>query len=103
MSAISKHHKNRPTVSPVKLTTEQIARTVYPQQLVWFTPPVTGGKVACRLISIDLEEKTCELEVTATGSNLYRRGSREFHVPFTRVFGRNSWNTPRFRDRKSVV
>ena len=82
------------------LSADDYRRTVYPGQLVWFVPPVTGGKVACRLIHIDLEKKECELEITATKNRLYRRGSREFHVPFTRVFSRtvtkNHWFTPRF-------
>ena len=100
MSVFGLHHINRHSVVPLERTDEQYARTVYPGELVWHTPPVTGGKLACRLISIDLERKDCELEVTATGSNLYKRGERLTHIPFTRVFKRNLsskyWPRPRF-------
>lgn len=100
MSVFADSMKHRPTVEAVELDTQAIARTVYPGTLVWYTPPVTGGKVAARLIHIDLENKDLELEITATGSNIYRRGERVFHVPYTRVFKRNLsshyWPRPRF-------
>lgn len=99
MSAIGRSRKKMGTVVPF-VTWEEATKSVYAGQLVWFVPGVTGGKVAARLISIDIEEKTVELEITATRNNLYRRGSREFHVPFTRVFSRTVtkayWFTPRF-------
>lgn len=92
--------KSVPNCEPVPLSADEYKRTVYPGALVWFTPPVTGGKVAARLISIDLEQKTCEIEITATRNSIWIRGSREFHIPFTRVFSRNVtkayWFKPRF-------
>lgn len=100
MSVFAQHMITRHSVTPVPLTAEQYARTVYPGQLVWYVPGVTGGKVAARLISIDLDRGDVELEVTATKSRYYRRGERVFHVPYTHVFGRNvtrhHWATPRF-------
>jgi hypothetical protein len=99
MSVFGKSRKNMGTVVPF-VTDEESAKTVYGGQLVWYVPPVTGGKIAARLISIDIEEKTVELEITATKRYGYPRGSREFHVPFTRVFSRTVtkalWTTPRF-------
>jgi hypothetical protein len=100
MSVFGKSRMNMGTVVPF-VTPEDSARTVYAGQLVWFVPRVTGGKVAARVISIDIESKTVELEITATKRYGYPRGSREFHVPFTSVFKRSTvskhyWPTPRF-------
>ena len=100
MSVFGQHHINRHSVEPLERTADEYRRTVYPGELVWMITPVRGGKVACRLISIDLENKTCELEITATKDSVYPKGSREFHVPFTRVFKRTvtkyDWFKPRF-------
>lgn len=100
MSAIGRSRKHMGTVTQTFDSMSNQHRTIYSGQLVWFVPRVTGGKVAARLISINIEEKTVELEITATGSNLYRKGSREFHIPFSQVFSRTVtkrlWFKPRF-------
>ena len=72
------------------------AKTVYPGELVWHTPMVTGGKLACRLISVNLETKECELDVTATGSTYYKRGERLTGIKMHYVFKRTRWDHPRF-------
>lgn len=102
MSVFAAHHINRHSVEPVTLSADEYRRTVYPGQLVWFTPRVTGGKVAARLISINLETKECEIEITATGNSTYRRGTREFHVPFSCVYSRNVTKAHWFKSRFSL-
>lgn len=95
MSVFAEHHKNRPTVVS-QIDAMDAAKTVYAGELVWYLPKPSGGKLATRLISINLDESTVELEVTATGNRLYRRGERLTGVPFTRVVKRTRWDTPRF-------
>lgn len=103
MSVFGLHHIDRHSVVPLERSSDEYKRTVYEGELVWFTPPVTGGKVAARLISINLETKECEIEITARTNAVYPRGSREFHIPFTRVFSRSvtkhNWFKPRFSKR----
>jgi hypothetical protein len=94
MSVFAAHHKNRPTVVS-QIDAMDAAKTVYAGELVWYKLNSTEV-LAVRLISINLEESRVELEVTATGSNLYRRGERLFGIPFTRVVKRTRWDTPRF-------
>ena len=81
---------------PFTLGPMEFAKTVYEGELVWYTPRVTGGKVACRLREINLDERTCKLEVTATGATYYPRGMVLYDVPFTNVFKRTRWDHPRF-------
>lgn len=103
MSVFGLHHIDRHSVVPLERTADEYNRTVYEGELVWFTPPVTGGKVAAKLISINLETKECEIEITATRNSIWKRGTREFHIPFTRVFSRNvtkhNWFKSRFSKR----
>lgn len=100
MSSIGKSRKHMATASMTFDAMSNQHRTVYAGQLVWFVPPVTGGKVAARLISINIEAKTLEIEITATRNNMYRKGERVFGLPFTRVFSRSvtkaHWFKPRF-------
>jgi hypothetical protein len=81
---------------PFEFGPMEAAKTVYAGNLVWFTPRVTGGKVAARVLDINLEAKTCKLEITATGSKYYARGTVEYAVPFSCIFKRGRWDTPRF-------
>lgn len=100
MSAIGRSRKHWGTATQTFDSMSNQHRTVYAGQLVWYVPRVTGGKVAARLIHVDIEKKTLELEVTATKNSLYRKGERLFGIPFTSVFSRtatkNLWVTPRF-------
>lgn len=101
MSVFGMHHIDRHSVVPLERTADEYSRTVYEGDLVWFTPPVTGGKVAARLIHINFEEKTVEIEITATGNRVWLRGTREFHIPFTRVYSRNVTKNLWFKSRFS--
>lgn len=81
---------------PFEFGPMEAAKTIYSGDLVWFVPRVTGGKVAARVLDINLEAKSCKLEITATRNSRYARGSLEYDVPFTSVFRRGRWDTPRF-------
>lgn len=78
------------------MTPDNYSATLYEGQLALYRP-LYGGYVKVRILAINLEAKTANLEVTATRDALYKRGYVLHDVSFNRIAHRGALRTSRQR------
>jgi hypothetical protein len=68
------------------LTPENYGATLYEGSPCYYAPPVTGGYIAARVIALDLEARTVDLQITSTRPpSGYTRGEIVRGLPYSRV------------------
>lgn len=94
----SSHTATLDTRKDEPLTPENYGATLYENSKCHYHPPVTGGYIAARVVTLDLESKTATLQITSTRPpSGYTRGELIRDVPFNDVACREAVRVSRQR------